>query len=82
LEVEVVHVILFLNYFDVLTSFVVKLDRVEASDIAKVDFDVELFVIVLLVFWAHYRIKLKPVIRQSELAFDLAQTRAVVDDNT
>lgn len=82
MEVEVIHVILLLNHLDVLTCFVVKLDRMEPSDVAEVDFDDELLVVVLLVFWAHDRVKLKPVVRQSELAFDLAQTRAVVYDNT
>lgn len=82
MEVEVIHVILLLNHLDVLTCFVVKLDRMEPSDVAEVDFDDELLVVVLLVFWAHDRVKLKPVVRQSELAFDLTQTRAVVYDNT
>lgn len=82
MEVEVIHVILFINYLDVLTCFVVKLDRMEPSNVAEVDFDDELLAVVLLVFWAHDRVKLKPVVCQSELAFDLAQTRAVVYDNT
>jgi len=82
LEVEVIHIILLINYLDVLTCFVVKLDRMEPSDVAEVHFDDELLVVVLLVFWAHDRLKLKTVVRQNELAFDLTQTRAVVDDNT
>ena len=82
MEVKVIHVILFLNYLDVLTCFVVKLNRIKSSDVTEVHFDDELLVVVLLVFWAHDRLKLKTVVRQNELAFDLAQTRAVVDDNT
>lgn len=82
MEVEVIHVILLINYLDVLTCIVVKLDRMEPSDVAEVHFDDELLAVVLLVFWAHDRLKLKTVVRQNELAFYLAQTRAVVYDNT
>ena len=82
MEVKVIHVILLLNHLDVLTCVVVELDRMEPSDVAVVDFDDELLVVVLLVFRAHDRIKFKSVVRQSELTFDLAQTRTVVNDYT